>query len=802
MDNDHSTDDGSEPKRKRLAQACDSCRRKKVKCDGTRPVCGTCNKMGRTCTYNPVVQKRGPRQGYIEIIEKRLDKMERLLSQHHQQQQHSTDHHHHHPQSPMSDKSSLQHTNHDRSTSSGSFPSPSLGTTPNAAAIMPLSSPSSNIQPPQSILQESILPPSDVVDHLVKVFFNCITNYVGIFNEESLLRDIRERRCSDFLILSILAVAARYSDRSDICEDPPWHSGEKYACKARSILFSSIDIPSLSNVQALILLTMHEYSCARGPRSWMYSGMAVRMALELGLNKDIDLKEDGKRTMSVDRWIEIEVQRRVFWAVFTLDKLLSASTGRPSILQEDDCETLLPCDKYEQCTGEIYTESIYKERSVLFTVRRLPENSNMLEVVTTLNPASSDNTKKRRLSCIAYMHRMSSLLGKVTAHVNRKSRQGTLLSLNGPPPETMELDQEIEKWDKELPPELQDTQENDKRFKEGQLSDGPRYILLHMSHHSLIVLLHRPSLAVMDSLKDHPVASHVKDIITRNASKCLAAVDRVTDLLRRIKNDRAMISPFVSYLTYTVATITVNTVFNGTPEESSKARAALADHFAVLQIMRTHWAMADKLYFMIRDLYAMHSSHSMLQRNASTSSGRDQWQQQRQQQQAPSQQLMNNGSCGSMMMGATSPNSSWPAVSHTRTTAGPDLEIQQHAIGYPATSSSSSSSAPIQVSTSMEGNTAPAAATTASSSSIRGMSLADLSLSSCDGASCTDWIVGDNSKYLAAALQSLGRTSSTDDSLIDIASMPPPPFVPAADTQWPFDFGNNASTMPPNSRPS
>lgn len=218
--------------------------------------------------------------------------------------------------------------------------------------------------------------------------------------------------------------------------------------------------------------------------------------------------------------------------------------------------------------------------------------------------------------------------------------------------------------------------------------------------------------------------------------------------------------------------------------------------------MRTHWAMADKLYFMIRDLYAMHSSHSMLQRNASTSSGRDQWQQQRQQQQAPSQQLMNNGSCGSMMMGATSPNSSWPAVSHTRTTAGPDLEIQQHAIGYPATSSSSSSSAPIQVSASMEGNTAPAAATTASSSSIRGMSLADLSLSSCDGASCTDWIVGDNSKYLAAALQSLGRTSSTDDSLIDIASMPPPPFVPAADTQWPFDFGNNASTMPPNSRPS
>ncbi|KAI9315334.1 hypothetical protein BX666DRAFT_1817538, partial [Dichotomocladium elegans] len=62
--------------RKRLAQACDICRRKKVKCDGIKPTCTNCHKSGRECTYNPVVKKRGPRQGYIEMLEKRLDKME------------------------------------------------------------------------------------------------------------------------------------------------------------------------------------------------------------------------------------------------------------------------------------------------------------------------------------------------------------------------------------------------------------------------------------------------------------------------------------------------------------------------------------------------------------------------------------------------------------------------------------------------------------------------------------------------------------------------------------------------------
>jgi hypothetical protein len=39
--------------------------------------------------------------------------------------------------------------------------------------------------------------------------------------------------------------------------------------------------------------------------------------------------------------------------------------------------------------------------------------------------------------------------------------------------------------------------------------------------------------------------------------------------------------------------------------------------------------------------------------------------------------------------------------------------------------------------------------------SLRKMSLAELALSTCDGASCTNWTVGDNRENVAAALQSL-----------------------------------------------
>src|ERR1043165_7127848 len=66
-------------KRKRLTQACDACRKKKVKCSGDKPSCNNCSRLGITCTYLPSTRRRGPRVGLVESLEKRLQQMERLL---------------------------------------------------------------------------------------------------------------------------------------------------------------------------------------------------------------------------------------------------------------------------------------------------------------------------------------------------------------------------------------------------------------------------------------------------------------------------------------------------------------------------------------------------------------------------------------------------------------------------------------------------------------------------------------------------------------------------------------------------
>lgn len=54
-----------------------------------------------------------------------------------------------------------------------------------------------------------ILPPMDVILHIVDLFFSNLFTTAPIFDEKTLRNDIKERRCSDFLLLSLLGACAR-----------------------------------------------------------------------------------------------------------------------------------------------------------------------------------------------------------------------------------------------------------------------------------------------------------------------------------------------------------------------------------------------------------------------------------------------------------------------------------------------------------------------------------------------------------------------------------------------------------------
>ncbi|KAI7886160.1 hypothetical protein K492DRAFT_226575 [Lichtheimia hyalospora FSU 10163] len=485
------------------------------------------------------------------------------------------------------------------------------------------------------------------------------------------------------------------------------------------------------------------------------------MALEIGLNREPGLAHKD-RPLSTAQWMQHEIQRQLFWSIFSVDRFMSASTGRPPILQEEDCETMLPCDEDGWCTRQFYTESINKERHVLFNVGPV-QGSNLLGVSTTISsePLVDGNGNRLQLSCMANVYRGAALLGRLTVFINRKCRQRKLFTPEGPGSDFAQLDQAIDEWYNNFPAELQYTPANIACHRQRSMPYFCRFLLLHTLHNTMIVLLHRPALAQMDSSNCDNVQPHLRECYAASAAKCMRAVATVTELIGYIKENKVLISPFLTYLTYTVATIVVNSIFFGKGDDVYKSKEALAQHFSLLQNLRSYWAMADKLYFMIRDLYAMHTNFTRQQQQSTIPAKRTSW--------SPSTHAVSTLPCQSSVR-----QQEWPTFTPDTTPVQPPQSNQ------PA----------LPIETVTYNTTPPEEPTTnnASDGSLRGMSLADLALSTADGVSSTNWILGDNSKNLAAAMQFLGGMPANNNNNPYYASNIP---FTSAPQQWPsYDFSD------------
>lgn len=60
----------------RIAQACDRCRSKKIRCDGIRPSCTQCTNVGFECKTSDKLSRRAFPRGYTESLEERTRQLE------------------------------------------------------------------------------------------------------------------------------------------------------------------------------------------------------------------------------------------------------------------------------------------------------------------------------------------------------------------------------------------------------------------------------------------------------------------------------------------------------------------------------------------------------------------------------------------------------------------------------------------------------------------------------------------------------------------------------------------------------
>lgn len=123
----------------------------------------------------------------------------------------------------------------------------------------------------KTICNPQELPPQDLSDHLITLYFNHFYPFLPLFYK----RELCTKQISPLLLNSIYAIASRISPdirvRSNSASSDT--AGDVYYERAEKLLDESYDVPSISTVQALLLLASHQHGRMKSAKAWLYSGM-------------------------------------------------------------------------------------------------------------------------------------------------------------------------------------------------------------------------------------------------------------------------------------------------------------------------------------------------------------------------------------------------------------------------------------------------------------------------------------------------------------------------------------------------
>ncbi|RDW61641.1 hypothetical protein BP5796_11533 [Coleophoma crateriformis] len=284
--------------------------------------------------------------------------------------------------------------------------------------------------------------------------------------------------------------------------------------------------------------------CDEKSTSWLYAGMAFNMIIDLGIHVDADTL---RQRFSED---ELEIRHRVFWAAYSIDKLLSLYQGRPSCLRESS--TNLPMtfmDEHEEL--ELFNPLTYTEL-----------------VDYPISPVYSISTFREtcKLSII-----LEKILQCLYSEKSKSRDPNDLLQ------EAKTIHEELEKWRRSLPGHL-DLMPTDPVTKKSL----PHTLALIASFNVVIILLHRPFVS-----EGH--LHFASSSIALNAfSVCSAAAFEIDYISRTYERSFCLkTTPYIiSYAIYVSATIHVRLAIQR--ERGSDAHRALRRCLHVLEIHQAH----------------------------------------------------------------------------------------------------------------------------------------------------------------------------------------------------------------------
>ncbi|KAF9446214.1 hypothetical protein P691DRAFT_733649 [Macrolepiota fuliginosa MF-IS2] len=394
---------GQAHKKRRIPGACDICKKKKIRCDsGEMPgnKCSNCIQYGLECTHREVTKTLGSAKGYVESLEARLEKMDKLLSR----------------LLPGIDLSQEV----DRLLEEADMPDPlsrndgdenedgtkrlaarfaKLGLNPQQNRFFGKSSSLQLVQtaldmksqydgkqdrsgrsvaavsellnrkrlefweiPPwvsynpetEDTSRQYVFPPKDLIASLVTQYFTQINPFLPLLHRSTFEKGIDNGlhlTDSHFgaTVLLVCALGSRYSDDSRVFvegSESTRSAGWKWFEQVRVLRASFFKRTSLHELQAYALFVLFSQSSETPQGCWSQVGMALRLAQEVGAHRRRS-QTNGTPTAEDELW------KRAFWVLVSIDRLSSSFSGRPCGLQDEDFDLDLPIE----CDDEYWEQS-------------------------------------------------------------------------------------------------------------------------------------------------------------------------------------------------------------------------------------------------------------------------------------------------------------------------------------------------------------------------------------------------------------------------------------------------------------
>lgn len=187
-----------------------------------------------------------------------------------------------------------------------------------------------------------VLPFSVLLDTVNVFFVYCHNQPYSFFHEGNFRQRLANDELPDHLLFAVLSSAIRFSTHP-FFEGSLYEASITYANKSwKSIVascFAANQVADIRTVQTITLLSIFDFTAgnSRHGSAWVKIGMAVRIAQDLRFM----MEENSTRLSYADQ----EEQRRVFWSVYLLDRLVSCGRGRPPAILDASCQLQLPCDE-------------------------------------------------------------------------------------------------------------------------------------------------------------------------------------------------------------------------------------------------------------------------------------------------------------------------------------------------------------------------------------------------------------------------------------------------------------------------